>query len=149
MSPQIIKDYVDTGKVRFVFRNWVIFSGTDSPNAAEAAYCAQDQDKFWPYHDKLFAVSNENNGVFAADVVKRIAKETGLDTTAFNTCFDSHKYADQVSKDKQYGQQVGQQKGFSGTPAFLINDTATGLKGADATAWIANLKKELDAALAK
>ncbi len=149
MSPQIIKDYIDTGKVRYVFRNWVIFPGTDSTNAAEATYCAQEQDKFWPYHDKLFAASNENNGVFAADAVKRIAKETGLDSAAFNTCFDSKKYADQVTKDKQYGQQVGQQKGFSGTPAFLINDTATGLKGADANAWIANLKKELDAALAK
>ena len=149
VSPQIMKDYVDTRKVRFVFRNWPIFSGTDSTNAAEAAYCAQDQDKFWLYHDKLFAASTENTGVFALDVLKKIAKDTGLDATAFNTCLDSHKYADQVTKDKAYGQQIAQQKGFSGTPAFLINDTATGLKGADATAWIANMKKEIDAALAK
>lgn len=149
VSPQIEKEYVDTGKVRLVFHNWPIFPGTDSTNAAEASYCAQDQDKFWPFHDKLFAISTENDGVFSVDVLKKAAEDTGLDTKAFNTCFDSHKYTAQVTEDKQYGQQVAQQKGFSGTPAFLINDTGTGLKGADANAWIANFKKELDAALAK
>jgi protein-disulfide isomerase len=149
VSPQIIKEYVDTGKVRYVFRNWPIFSGADSTNAAEATYCAQEQDKFWPYHDRLFAISSEVTGVYSPDAVKKAAKDAGLDTAAFNTCFDSKKYADQVTKDKAYGQQVASQKGFSGTPAFLINDTATGLKGADAAAWIANFKKELDAALAK
>jgi protein-disulfide isomerase len=149
VSPQIEKEYVDTGKVRLVFRNWPIFSGTDSTNAAEASYCAQDQDKFWPYHDKLFAISTENEGVFSATVVKQVAKDLSLDTNAFNTCFDTHKYAAQVTKDKTYGASVAAQKGFTGTPAFLINDTSTGLKGADPTAWIANFKKELDAALAK
>ena len=149
VSPQLIKEYVDTGKVRFVFRNWPIFSGTDSTNAAEATYCAQDQDKFWPYHDKLFAISTEDTGVFTLDVLKTVAKDTGLTVNTFSSCLDSHKYADQVKKDQQYGQQTAQQLGFQGTPAFMINGKATGLKGADATAWIANLKKELDAELAK
>ena len=149
VSPQLIKEYVETGKVRFIFRNWPIFSGTDSTNAAEASYCAQDQGKFWEYHDKLFAVSTENDGVFAPAVVKQLAAQVGMDATAFNQCFDSHKYADQVTKDKQYGTQVATQMGFSGTPAFLINNTPTGLMGADATAWIANFKKQFDAELAK
>jgi protein-disulfide isomerase len=149
VSPQIEKEYVDTGKVRLIFRNWPIFSGTDSTNAAEGTYCAQEQDKFWPYRDKMFAISSEVNGVFAVDAVKKAAKDAGLDSNAFNTCFDSHKYADQVTKDKQYGAQVGAQMGFQGTPAFLINNSPSGLMGADAKAWIANFKKELDAALAQ
>ncbi len=82
VSPQLMKEYVDTGKVRFIFRNWPIFPGTDSTNAAEASYCAQEQGKFWEYHDKLFAISTEDDGVFAAAAVKQAATQVGLNAAA-------------------------------------------------------------------
>jgi len=149
VSPQLIKEYVDTGKVRFIFRNWPVYGGQDSARAAEAAYCAQDQGKFWEYHEKLYATSSEEALVFPPDVLKRLASETGLNTTAFNTCYDSHKYVDQVTRDTQYGSQVGAQMGFRGTPSYTINNAPAFLMGANATAWIANFKKQFDTELAK
>jgi protein-disulfide isomerase len=118
VSPQLEKEYVDTGKVRIVFRNWPIFPGTDSQYAAEATYCAQEQDKFWPYKDKLFEISGERQGVFSPDNLKKAAADVGMNAAAFATCFDSHKYTEQVNKDKQYGGQARRRSSsMAGHPA--------------------------------
>jgi protein-disulfide isomerase len=86
--------------------------------AAEASECAADQDKFWEYHDKLFASQNgENRGAFNDDNLKKFAVDLGLDAQAFNTCLDSDKYAQLVQEQTQLAQQMGVQS----TPSFLIN----------------------------
>lgn len=96
------------------------FLGDESQWAAEAAECAADQNKYWEYHDKLFASQNgENQGAFSKDNLKKFAADLGLDTTAFNSCLDSGKYTQQVQTDTQIAQQIGVQS----TPSFLVNGT--------------------------
>jgi len=96
------------------------FLGDESQWAAEAAECAADQNKYWEYHDKLFASQNgENQGAFSKDNLKKFAADLGFDTTAFNSCLDSGKYTQQVQSDTQMAQQIGVQS----TPSFLVNGT--------------------------
>ena len=77
-EPQIFKDYVDTGKVKYAFRNFA-FLGPASVTAADASECANDQGKFWEYYDYLFTHQNgENQGNFSNAYLKSFAKELGL-----------------------------------------------------------------------
>ena len=77
----------------------VAFLGEESQWAAEASECAADQDKFWEYHDKLFASQNgENQGAFNKDNLKQFAADLKLDTAAFNECLDSGKYTQAVQE---------------------------------------------------
>jgi protein-disulfide isomerase len=80
--------------------------------AAEAAQCAADQQQFWPYHDKLFTVSD-----LQVEQLKKYAQDLGLKTEDFNACLDSGKHADEVEKDLQDGQDAG----VGATPTFFIN----------------------------
>jgi protein-disulfide isomerase len=144
VSPQITKEYVDSGKVYWIFHN-LAFLSQDSLNAAEATYCAQDQNKFWPFHDKLYASQgSESASTFGKDQLKQFAKDLGLDATAFNACLDSGKYAAQVNKDNSYASQ----QGVSSTPTFFINGKAANLMAADPAKAIQNFRAALDAALA-
>lgn len=81
--------------------------------AAEASECADDQDKFWEYHDLLFA----NQGALDADSLKGYAAELKLDTDTFNDCLDGGKQTAEVEKDSQDAQSYG----AGGTPAFFVN----------------------------
>lgn len=95
--------------------------GEDSILAAEAAACADRQDKFWPYQDALFARTAEaKSGAFKAGNLKKLAADLGLDTTAFNACLDKHQALDAVRADYEAGQKLGVQ----GTPTFFINGVA-------------------------
>lgn len=117
----IKKDYVATGKVKLVWKDYP-FLGQESNWAAEAARCAQDQGKFWEYHDYLFShQSGENQGAFSKENLKRFAQETGLNTTEFNTCFDTGKYQKKMQEAQAYGQSVG----VSGTPGTFVNGEYT------------------------
>lgn len=121
----IIDNFVATGKVYFTFRSMGNFisrniglGGTESRDAAEAAYCASDQGKFWEYKDILFANSlGEDEGYFARVRLEKMAEAIGLDLTQFNDCMDSEKYRDRVEQDGIDGQAAG----ITGTPSFLIN----------------------------
>ncbi|KFE67178.1 DsbA family protein [Hyalangium minutum] len=108
---EVVKQYGD--KVRLVFRHFPLSFHQDAPKAAEAAACADDQKKFWEYHDKLFA----NQGALKVDDLKKHAADLGLDTARFNECLDSGKKAELVKKDMSAGEKAG----VSGTPAFFIN----------------------------
>ncbi|MFQ6134874.1 MAG: DsbA family protein, partial [Nitrososphaerales archaeon] len=97
---EIKRNYVDTGKVKFVYRDFPLASMHPfAEKAAEAANCASDQDRYWQYHDLLF----ENQPVWAAGNAtvefKKYASTLGLDEEQFNLCLDSGKYADEISKD--------------------------------------------------
>jgi protein-disulfide isomerase len=114
---QLVPNYIDTGKAKVSYRNFV-FIGTESEWAAQAAQCAAEQSKFWTFADYLFThQAGENTGAFSRDNLKKIAAQIGLNVGAFNTCFDSGKYAAQVNQETSEGQQ----RGVQATPTFFIN----------------------------
>ncbi|MCI0569407.1 MAG: DsbA family protein [Myxococcaceae bacterium] len=107
----VVKEY--DGKVRLVFRHFPLDFHKQAPKAAEAAMCAADQNKFWEYHDALFA----NQQALEPEKLKEYAKQVGLDPAKFDACLDSGEKAAQVQKDMEAGKAAG----VSGTPAFFIN----------------------------
>jgi len=116
--PQLKKDYIDTGKVRYVFKDFPLSFHEKAIPAALAAECAGEQGKYWEMHDKLFG---EHDAWVSAEqpeeVFKEFAKDLGLDTDQFNECLDSQKYLDEIKADMQEGVNAG----VKGTPAFFIN----------------------------
>lgn len=108
---QVLKEY--EGKVRLVYRDFPLSFHQNAQKAAEATECADEQGKFWEYHDKLF----ENQDALDVNNLKQYAKDLGLDSSKFDNCLDSGKYTEEVQKDLADGQSLG----VSGTPAFFIN----------------------------
>jgi protein-disulfide isomerase len=130
-EPLLRQYYIDTGQVRFVYRsmgNWVsrnIGGGrTESQDAALAAYCAGEQNKFWEMNAFLFAnVLGEDVGSYTDKRITAIAEKVeGLDLTQFQSCYDSGKYEDRVQQDLADGLAAN----VGGTPAFLMTYTVNG-----------------------
>lgn len=121
MIPEIIKRYVDTGKARFVYRDFPLTSiHASAQKAAEAAVCAGMQGHYWEMNDKLFASQTEW-AADGADPIKLFgdyATQIGLDMTAFNKCLDSGEAANVVKGDILAGEQLG----VNATPYFFIGD---------------------------
>lgn len=112
--PQIKEQYVKTGKVRFVYRDFPLSSiHAMAQKAAEAAECADEQEKFWPYHDILY----QRQQSLSIANLKTWASEIGLNSAQFDACLDSGKYTDEVQKDLSAGQLAG----VTGTPATFVN----------------------------
>ena len=119
-EPQIDKQYIQSGKVRFGYFGFA-FLGQESNWAAEAAECAADQNKFWEYHDMLYSSqSGENQGAFNKDKLKKFAEDLGLDISAFNECLDSGKYTQLIQEESSTASSIG----VRSTPTFLINGRA-------------------------
>ncbi len=117
-EPQIIQNYIATGKVYYEYRSVGGFVGPESADAANAAYCASDQNKFWEYHDMLFANwTGENAGDFTPDKLRQYAAAINLNLDQFNTCLNSGAHNDQVSQDVNDAKAAG----VTGTPAFIVN----------------------------
>ncbi len=135
-EPQLRQYFIDTGKVHFIYRTMGNFvsdniarqggpAGTESQDAALAAYCAGDQNKFWEMHAALFGnVAGENAGSFTPERLKEIAAKAGLNMDQFNSCYDSGKFRDRVHQDGVDGQAAG----VTGTPSFLLTYTVNGQK---------------------
>ena len=130
-EPLLRQYYIDTGKVLFTYRsmgNWVSRNvggaSTESQDAALAAYCAGDQNKFWEMHALLFGnVKGEDVGSFTDKRIKLIAEKVpGLDVGQFNSCYDSGKFKDRVQQDLADGTAAG----ITGTPAFVVTYTVNG-----------------------
>ena len=134
-EPLLRQYYIDTGKVLFTYRsmgNFVsdnlaqakgVSATTESQDAALAAYCAGDQNKFWEMHAYLFGnVLGEDAGSFTDKRLKAIAEKAGLNMSQFNSCYDGGKYKDRVQKDFADGQAAG----VTGTPSFVITYTVNG-----------------------
>lgn len=123
--PKIEDDYIKTGKVRLVFKNFA-FLGQESVWAAEAAYCAAEQGGFWAYHDKLFANQRgENRGAFSKPNLVRFARELGLKVEDFQLCLDSGRYRQKVLDESREGEAAG----ITSTPSFIVNGQI--VRGAD------------------
>ena len=117
LSSTLIKNYAATGKVQFTFVP-DSFIGPESEASAEAAFCANDQSKFWLYHDLLYAnQGSENSGAFSNRRLSAFAQTIGLDVNAFNGCLNGHKYQNQV----QAGVQQATDKKVDRTPTFNVN----------------------------
>ncbi|HAT48825.1 MAG: DsbA family protein [Nitrospirae bacterium] len=100
-------------KLRFVFRHYPLPFHKLAPKASEAAMCANEQGKFWDFHDALFTDSQS----LAVDALKELATKLKLDTAKFDECLTSSRHASRISSDSAEGQQLG----ITGTPTFFIN----------------------------
>lgn len=137
---QILTDYVETGKAKFVYKN-LAFLGQESTDAANAALCAKEQNKFWEYHDYLFDHQNgENQGAFSVENLKKFAGAVGLAQGQFDNCLDTKKYNEQVLADNAEANK----NGFNSTPSTAIGSTP--LIGAQP---YAQFKAAIEAELAK
>ena len=115
-KPRIVQDYIDTGKANLVFVD-LAFLGRDSPKAAQASYCAEDQGMYWEYHDLLYNFQEHvDNGWANSERLKAFANSLDLDMELFESCLDSGKY----SKRVQYNIQQARDNGVRGTPGFFI-----------------------------
>lgn len=112
---EIIEAYVKTGKAKFVYRDFPLSSiHEEAQKSAEASECADEQGKFWEYHDLLYQRQDQ----LSVTHYKAWAVELGLDTSQFNQCLDSGKYFEEVQKDFRDGQAAG----VRGTPGTFVND---------------------------
>jgi protein-disulfide isomerase len=117
--PRIREQYIDTGKLRYVYRDLPLNSiHPKAQAAAEAARCAGDQSKYWEMHDQLFGRQAEWQGGDEQALFGAMAGELGLDTQAFNACLAEGRYTEYVQRQTDEGLQIG----IAGTPAFIIGD---------------------------
>ncbi len=117
--PAIEREFIATGKVRHVFRSFPLEAiHKRAFKAHEAAACAGSQNRYWPFHDRLFA---NQRALEPADLLAHAAA-VGLDTGAFKACLDSGTMAARVRQDIDAGTQLGVQ----GTPLFLIGRPGPG-----------------------
>jgi protein-disulfide isomerase len=110
--PQIATEYIDTGKIKYVFRDLPLSFHKQAFKAAEAAHCAGAQGKFWEMHDALF----QNQNALAPELLAGHAKTIGVDDAKFQQCLDSGKFAADINKDVADAGAAG----ITGTPAFLV-----------------------------
>jgi len=111
---QIKTNYIDTGKVRYVYKHFPLSFHPAAEISAQAVECANEQGVWYEYHSAIF---ENQEGTFGKEEL--IAWSSGIvpDTTAFRTCLDSNKYLTKINEDMSYGQSVGVQ----GTPASFVN----------------------------
>ena len=130
LDPQLVSEYVATGKVHFEFRD-LAFLGDESIQAAQAAGCALDQGKYWPFHDTVYANQvGENAGAFSKE---------RLHINAFNSCVDAQTHKDEVAAMAAEANGAG----INSTPTILVNGQRVNYQG------YGSLKTAIDAALKK
>ena len=112
----ILDEYINSGRANFVFKDFPL-NGPDSVFAAEAAYCAEDQDKYWQYHDELYINwGGEKTGWITVDSLNEFATTVDLEIDEFNLCINEHKYSQRVLELEKFGKEIG----IDATPSFLI-----------------------------
>ena len=128
-EPSILENYVETGKVKIIFKDFTII-GPDSIGAAHAAHCAEDQGKFWEYHDELYNNwAGENNGWASSENLVIFAQNVGLDEEVFKQCMSDEKYKELITASSNDARNLG----ITGTPAFFVigpDNQATRIAGA-------------------
>jgi len=126
---KLLENYVDTGKVKIIFKDFTII-GPDSRTAAHAAHCADDQDLFWEYHDTLYNNwTGENNGWASSENLFRMAQDVGLDIDEFTDCMLNEIHTQIISASNADARTLG----LTGTPGFFVispNNQVTKIPGA-------------------
>ena len=113
---QIVEKYVENGDVNFVYRDFPL-NGESSIMASEASYCAQEQGKFWQYHDTLYENwGGENTGWITNEVLLGFAKDTGLNLNEFNSCMNDSIYRQKVLNNEEFAKKIN----VDATPSFMI-----------------------------
>ena len=115
LEPEFIENYVDTGKVYLTFKNFPIF-GEASENAAEATYCAADQNAMWQYKKALFSFSSFQDA-FSDNNLVSYAESLEIDSGEFQNCLESDKFVSAIQADMANGKNLG----IQGTPSFSVN----------------------------
>ena len=113
--PQVVRDYVDTGKLKFVFGDLALGAHPHAIKAAEASYCAAEQDRYWEMHDVLFS----SQGALELSKLVTSANEIGLDMAKFQQCLNANRYAAQVEQSSAEAKRLG----FDSTPVQVIGLT--------------------------
>ena len=112
----IVQNYIETGKANLIFVD-LAFLGRDSPKAATASYCAEEQGKYWEYHDLLYNFQEGvDSGWANSERLKAFAQNLELDMELFDSCVDSGKFTKRV----QFNTNEAKKQGATGTPTFII-----------------------------
>lgn len=116
-SLDIIKEeYVKSGRIKLVFKDFPL-NGPDSVLAAEASHCAEDQGKYWEYHDEIYSNwAGERTGWVTRNSLNEFAQTVGINLVEFNNCMNDHKYKNRVLELEKFGNEIG----IRATPSFLI-----------------------------
>lgn len=113
---RLLENFIKTGKVKMIFKDFTII-GPDSVDAAHGTHCANDQGKFWKYHDILYNNwTGENNGWASSDNLLRFAQEIELDIDQWSDCMIDEKYSQIISNSNKDARELG----ITGTPAFFV-----------------------------
>ena len=120
--PQIIENYINTGKANLVFVD-MPFLGSDSIPASEATYCADDQGKYWEYHSMLFTYQEDeiDGGWANANRLQAFALNLGLDMEQFDKCMITDDHRAHVNFNMQMAKK---EFGANSTPTFVIVNTS-------------------------
>lgn len=120
---ELKKKYIDTGKVRFISRDFPLDFHPYAQKAAEAARCAGDQNKFWELRDQMIT----NSADLTQDAILKMAQAVSLDMTTFRACLDADKHKAEIQKDAADASTVG----VSATPSFVIGKASKGTLDGD------------------
>ena len=119
---KVLENFVVTEKVNIIFKDFTII-GPDSFDAAHATHCANEQNKYWEYHNILYNNwAGENNGWASKQNLVKFANDIELDLKSFSQCMDSNDYNDMINQSNNDARELG----ISGTPAFFIVDQKNG-----------------------
>lgn len=147
----VIQNYVDTGKVRYVFHQYPFIddfvSTNESDQSANASMCAAEQNRFWDFKEILFANWNgENLGSYADRRLLAFAKAINLDMDAFKTCFGENRYKEKIDQDFDAGKNLG----VRSTPSIFVNkQLVLNSQGANYIPSYEDIAAAIEAALAK
>jgi protein-disulfide isomerase len=112
----INEEFVKTGKVKLIFKDFPL-NGPDSFLAAQAAYCAQDQERYWQFHNELYKNwGGERTGWITRNSLEKFANTINLNLDEFNKCLDEKKYEQKVTTLHEFGKEIG----IDATPSFLV-----------------------------
>ena len=112
----ILKKYVETGKVKMIFKDYNII-GPDSVNASHGAHCANDQGLFWEYHDILYSNwTGENNGWASSENLGKFAQEIGVDMDVWSECMVNRLHSQTILASNENARSLE----LTGTPAFFV-----------------------------
>lgn len=121
---QIKKEYIDTGKVKYVVRDLPLSFHANAHKEAQAAECAREQggdEAYFKYHDAIFTKTTSNGTGLALDQLSVIANDLGLDGSTLQTCLDNETYKAEVDKDLADASAAG----ATGTPSFFIGKSTS------------------------